>query len=97
MPGAVQRVPYRLRAGQVINLSLQGCCLRTQDAVKPGHALQVQLQASTGEPPIQINRAMVQWALAPYVGVEFLTLSQDNQQRIQQVIRELEQQPVQPI
>lgn len=97
-PRYVTRFPSRFRSpqiptaeGEVINLSVKGCCIRSKAEVKPGASLRVQIQASAKEPPIEIEQAIVHWQLPLFIGVEFLAISPEDTLRLQKVIAQFEQ------
>ena len=76
--------------GQVINLSLRGCCINSTMDVKPGTTLQLQLQVFSDKPPVQIDRAIVHWRATTYFGVEFIGLSPESEARLQDIVKQLE-------
>jgi hypothetical protein len=79
--------------GQVVNLSLGGCCINTPLNAKPGTVFGLQVRVADTGSPIQVDRALVQWSLTTYLGLEFVGISPDDEVRLQQVIAQLAQQP----
>ena len=63
--------------------------------VKPGTALQLQVEVSRKQPPIQITQAVARWCRDGSFGLEFVSLSPDEWARLQQVVKELELEPYQ--
>ncbi len=79
--------------GTLSDLSIRGCRVYSLVEVKPGTALQLRLQTSDDEPPIQVSQAVARWYRASHFGCEFVNLSPDEWARLQHVIKDLEKEP----
>jgi hypothetical protein len=79
--------------GTLSDLSIRGCRVFSLVEVKPGTALQLRVQTSDDEPPIQVSQAVVRWFRASHFGCEFVNMSPDEWARLQHVIKDLEKQP----
>lgn len=81
--------------GNLTDLSIRGCCVFSATEVKPGTTLQLRVDVSDGEPPIQVTQAVVRWCRDRSFGLEFASLSPDGWARLQQVVKHLELEPYQ--
>jgi hypothetical protein len=81
--------------GKLGDLSIRGCRVSSLRDVKPGTALQLRIEVSRDEPPINVTQAVVRWYRAGSFGLEFVTLTPDEWARLQHVVKELELQPYQ--
>ncbi len=81
--------------GTLGDLSLRGCRVFSLIEVKSGTVLQLRVQSSDDEPPIQISQAVVRWFRAGSFGCEFVMLSPDERARLHYVVKDLEMQPFQ--
>lgn len=79
--------------GQLGDLSIRGCRLRTQVDVKPGTALELRVEIPGEEPSLTIKQAVVRWGRDQSFGLEFVSLSPDEWARLQHVVKELELEP----
>jgi len=82
-------------AGNLTDLSIRGCCVSSPTAVKPGTTLQLRVDVSDDEPPIQVTQAVVRWCRDRSFGLEFASLTPDEWARLQHVVKELELEPYQ--
>ena len=82
-------------AGNLTDLSIRGCCVSSPTAVKPGTTLQLRVDVSDDEPPIQVTQAVVRWCRGRSFGLEFASLTPDEWARLQHVVKELELEPYQ--
>jgi hypothetical protein len=81
--------------GNLTDLSIRGCCVSSATAVKPGTTLQLRVDVSDDEPPIQVTQAVVRWCRDRSFGLEFASLTPDEWARLQHVVKELELEPYQ--
>jgi hypothetical protein len=58
--------------GRVINLSINGCALRSDTTLEEGILLTLQMQLAPNTPPVQIEMARVRWSRNDEFGIEFL-------------------------
>ncbi len=75
--------------GEVLDLSLSGCMVKSNSAVPPGLQMKVALFLADGhEWPIRVDEAIVRWARGGEFGIEFLAMRPPQLQRIQQYVIE---------
>lgn len=77
--------------GTVMDLSAGGCRIAGQGAVPPGSMLELRFQLPGQPTPLEIGLATVRWAKGPDIGVEFLQVRKDVEERLRQFIASLEQ------
>ncbi len=68
--------------GTAINLSRGGCAIHGTTPVQKGDYLQVRLFLAVDHPPIEVGLAPVRWATSAQFGVEFITLTPQDLQRL---------------
>lgn len=75
--------------GSVRDLSRKGC--RIESVIRPfsGMQLEVQLQPPGHPAPITISNAAVRWTGLHGIGLEFLTVSPPEQERLNKMIEQL--------
>ena len=81
--------------GEVIDLSLQGCCVVCKTAVHPGGTITLRVHVLPDEPSITIQEAVVRWTREGRFGVEFVSLIPDEWARLQHTVTQLERHPYQ--
>lgn len=81
--------------GSIIDLSLRGCRVDSSTQVRSGTSLELRVQISDEEPPLQIQEAVVRWSRAEEFGLEFVTLAPEEWARLQHTVTELELHPYQ--
>ncbi len=81
--------------GTLGDLSIRGCRVFTLTEVKPGTTVQLRVEISDDEPPLQVNQAIVRWHREDSFGLEFVSLIPDEWARLQHVVKELEMEPYQ--
>ena len=81
--------------GDLADLSIRGCRIFSAAAVKPGTTLQLRVDVSDKEPPVQIAQAVARWCRDGSFGLEFVSLAPDEWARLQQIVKELELEPYQ--
>ena len=81
--------------GNLIDLSLRGCRVESQTDVGAGTLLQVRINTSEEEPPLQIQEAVVRWSRHREFGLEFVTLAAEEWARLQHTVTQLELHPYQ--
>jgi hypothetical protein len=75
--------------GTAIGLSIRGCAFTTDKRLRAGAFLRLQLHATQGERPIAIDVAVVRSTVKTRVGLEFLTIRDEEDQRLRRVIETL--------
>ena len=81
--------------GKLGDLSIRGCRVFSAADVKPGTTLQLRVDLSNKQPPIQVKQAVARWCRDGSFGLEFVSLAPDEWARLQQVVKELELEPYQ--
>ncbi len=77
--------------GEVVNLSTEGCSLRTKVTVEQGDYLEVHLTLPDHEAasPLTIELAAVRWVRQPVYGLEFILMKPGNQDRLRSYVKTL--------
>ncbi|MDH5641829.1 MAG: PilZ domain-containing protein [Nitrospira sp.] len=75
--------------GSVKNLSRKGC--RIESVIRPfsGMQLELHLQMPGDSKPIMITNAAVRWTGLHGIGLEFLTVSPPEQERLNRILEQL--------
>jgi hypothetical protein len=77
------------------DLSVRGCRVLSAVQVRPGTEVELRIEISDQEPPLQVNRAVVRWCRGGNFGLEFVSLTADQWARLQHVVKGLEAEPYQ--
>jgi hypothetical protein len=77
--------------GSLLDLSVQGCRIEGSIDVKPGAALEVRIEVSEREPPIQIQAAVVRWSREGQFGLEFEVIAPTEWSHLQDTVKQIEQ------
>ena len=81
--------------GNVVDLSLRGCCVESKTSVHPGSTLTIRVHLLSDDPPITILEAVVRWTREGRFGIEFLSLVPEEWARLQHTVTQLELHPYQ--
>lgn len=81
--------------GNLKDLSIRGCQVESQTEVRPGTSLELRIQTSEEEPPLNIQEAVVRWSREQRFGLEFVTLAPEEWARLQHTVTQLELHPYQ--
>jgi len=73
-------------SGTAINLSREGCAIRSTASVHKGDYLRVLIFPSANQRPIEVGVAPVRWSANEQFGVEFITLTPDSATRLQDLL-----------
>ncbi|OAI47249.1 hypothetical protein AYO43_04730 [Nitrospira sp. SCGC AG-212-E16] len=73
-------------SGTVVNLSREGCAIRSTTPVQKDQYLHVLLFRSANQPPIEVGAAPVRWSANEHFGVEFITLTARDANRLQSLL-----------
>ena len=87
---AISGPPTLEGTGLLLDLSSGGCRMESPLAMEPGVALEVRIYVPDLEWPLMIDGANVQWVSGQIVGLAFFRIRQTEQQRLDQVITDLE-------
>ncbi len=72
--------------GCVTTLSQGGCTITSQVGVAPGVSLKLQLTLPENEPPLDVTLAIVGWAAGDQLGVEFIMIPSEAQERLRRFL-----------
>lgn len=81
--------------GSLVDLSLRGCRIESPTDVRPGAALELRIEVIEGEPPIQVQAAIVRWSRGQQFGLEFEVISSTEWVHLQDIVKQLELEPYQ--
>lgn len=94
-----ERLPVKLAAtfltrgmrgqGTIMDISMAGCSLCTEEALEPGNILYIELQAPGQVDPVLIDVSIVRGTGSSHASVEFLRFEGDARERLQRFIRGL--------
>jgi len=73
-------------SGTVVNLSREGCAIRSTTPVLKGDYLHVLIFPRANRIPIEVGIAPVRWSANEQFGVEFITLAPGDATRLQDLI-----------
>jgi PilZ domain len=73
-------------SGTAIDLSREGCAIRSTTPVQKGDYLHVLIFPGANQTPIEVGVARVQWAANEQFGVEFITLAPRDVTRLQDLL-----------
>lgn len=76
--------------GVVFNLSLEGCAVGSDTSIKPGTYLQLRIQTSQQDLPIEVELAAARWSEEGEYGLEFIRIRAEEQERLRQFVKTLE-------
>ena len=77
--------------GTIVNLSEGGCRIQTDSQVYTGIQLALRLQVPNEDAPIRIEQAAVRWNREGEIGVGFIAVAPQDQQRLSDLIARLVQ------
>src|SRR6478609_8509543 len=83
--------------GNIIDLSLRGCRVESQTEVRPGTSLEIRIETSEEEPPLNIQEAVVRWSRSQEFGLEFVTMVPEEWARLQHTVTQLDLHPYQKV
>lgn len=79
--------------GVLGDLSIRGCRVFSVTHVHSGTELEMRIEVSDEEPPLQVKKAVIRWCRDDFFGLEFVDLTPDGWARLQHVVKELEAEP----
>jgi hypothetical protein len=79
---------HRFANGVVTNISEEGCELRLDTPFFPAHDLTLKLFLHDGTTALQITLAEIRWVKREWAGVEFVSLSPEDQTKLQRLCSE---------
>jgi hypothetical protein len=75
--------------GLVVGLSIRGCALSSDQPLRTGSFLRLQLQVAQGDAPIEIDVGVVRSTVNHRAGLEFLSIKDQEEQRLRRLIENL--------
>ena len=78
------------QVGTILDLSLSGCQVRVPILVYPQLVMELRICAPNVDPPIVVERAVVQWVQGDKFGLHFLVVDKSELIRLARVIASLE-------
>lgn len=72
--------------GRVTDLSIGGCSIAVLAPYRTGDVLSIRLQTPDDEPPIEVDRAIIQTVSQGRLGMEFLTFRDHEETRLRQLV-----------
>ncbi len=85
-----------IREGTMFDLSAGGCAVTSMTAVQKGSAVRILIRATDLGSPITIESAAVRWSKHGEFGVEFLGLSEIDQNRLHRLLQTKTTYPLRP-
>ena len=76
-----------IREGTMFDLSAGGCAVASTASVQPGSAVRILIRATDLGAPITVESAAVRWSQHGEFGVEFLGLSDMDQNRLYRLLQ----------
>ena len=76
--------------GTILDLSIGGCRVRTTFIVKKDDCLGVLIDIPKYDRPLYVSRAEVRWSDGQDIGMKFIQMEMEDQQRLGETIREIE-------
>jgi hypothetical protein len=80
--GASFRAP-----GIIVDISLTGCRVHSEMAVKKDDSLGVLIDVPGYDNPLYISRAIIRWANVREFGLEFIQMELNDRQRLHEVVQ----------
>ena len=80
-------------AGTILNLSEGGCLIETAAQVYAGIQVTLRIDIPDEASPIDIEQAAVRWNRHGQLGVGFITLAAPQQERLNQLLIQINQEP----
>ncbi|MBH0206289.1 MAG: PilZ domain-containing protein [Nitrospira sp.] len=78
--------PRKEWAGVVMNLSKTGCLIECDAQVYAGMSVAIRIEVPAEAAPLLIDRAAVRWNRGRQVGVSFVSITQPQQERLNQLL-----------
>ncbi|MDA2911774.1 PilZ domain-containing protein [Nitrospiraceae bacterium AH_259_D15_M11_P09] len=79
--------------GTVVNLSLEGCGIESDQNVQQGKQLTLRIFMPDQDASVVVDRAQVRWTVRGLFGLEFLTIGSEEEERLRRFLSTLETQP----
>ncbi len=79
--------------GIVVNLSLGGCGIESDQNVQQGKELSLRIFMPELDAPVVVDRAQVRWTVRGLFRLEFLTIGSEEEERLRRFLSTLETGP----
>ena len=76
--------------GTILNVSAEGCAITSDTVAGVAVYLQMTMQLSEREEPVQVDLAAVRWVAATRFGVEFIKIRPEERERLKKFVKMLE-------
>ena len=76
--------------GQVVDLSMGGCKVRSDATVPTGAYLKLRVYLPQQDSPLKIDLAVARWSIGRECGLEFIRLQTEQQERLHQLVQSFE-------
>jgi hypothetical protein len=73
-------------SGTTVNLSRAGCAIRSTTPVQKGQDIRVLIFLAANQTPIEVTEVPVRWSANEHFGVEFITLTSRDANRLQTLL-----------
>ncbi len=70
----------------LLDISIRGCAIRSNVPLHKGNLLRLQIRLTDQEPPIEIDIATVRTVTGRRVGLEFVTIRQEEETRLRRLL-----------
>lgn len=87
---ALYVVRGRQRAGTVLNVSVHGCAMATDQLPTAETYLSLEIDVTDGVPPIEVDLAAVRWVSSHRCGIEFIRMAPNASARLKNFVSLLE-------
>jgi c-di-GMP-binding flagellar brake protein YcgR len=74
--------------GRLVDLSIRGCSLETDQIPRRGDILQLTLKMPHARPPVDIGTAVVRFTQGIRVGIEFLRINEKSEKELREFVEE---------
>lgn len=76
--------------GTILNLSSEGCSITSEAVAAAAVYLQLTMQLREREEPIQVDLGVVRWVSSARLGVAFIKIRPEEEERLKQFVKMLE-------
>lgn len=77
----------------MVNLSQEGCSIGSDEDVKQGSYVSLNISLPDEAPPLVIERAVVRWSMERAFGLEFIRMEPEQKERLGRLVKALEGKP----
>jgi hypothetical protein len=77
-------------AGATVNVSTQGCAIRSDTRVEPEAYLALNIGFPEGQAPLPVDMAVVRWTHQSEFGVHFVAMAEAERDRLRRILARIE-------